>query len=315
MTWHEPGEGAAQQTSAAVGFPSSVATAPAGDPWRAHAVRIEGIHEEIPGVRTYDLRFLDDAVARDYRFVPGQFNMLYLPGIGEAAISISSDPAEPARLAHTVRAVGNVTDALARMQVGGTLMLRGPFGRAWPVAEREGRDLVLVAGGLGLASQRAAIHQLARHREHYASVTVLHGAKEPASLLYASEYQVWKESGLVVRGIVDGLADQRGTVDGEAIPAWDGRVGLVTDLLSEVTTLSERTTLLCCGPDPMMTAVADVAMRRGVAADEIFLSLERNMACAVRHCGLCQFGPVFVCQDGPVFSYAAIEPFLRVPHL
>ena len=309
-----PREGA-EQTLPGGAFPSGVATAPAGDPWRAHAVRIEGIVEEVAGVRSYDLRFLDDAVARDYRFVPGQFNMLHLPGIGEAAISISSDPAEPAQLAHTVRAVGNVTDALARMRVGETLMLRGPFGQPWPIAERTGRDLVLVAGGLGLASQRAAIRQLARHRERYSSVTVLHGAKEPASLLYTSEYEAWKASGLVVRGSVDGLADQGGTVDADAIPAWSGRVGLVTDLLSEVTTLSERTTLLCCGPDPMMTAVADVAMRRGVAADEIFLSLERNMACAVRHCGLCQFGPVFVCQDGPVFSYAAIAPFLRVPHL
>lgn len=314
MTRGEPRDGA-PQTLPSVGAPSGVATVPAGDPWRAHAVRIEGIVAEIPGVRTYDLRFLDDATARDYRFVPGQFNMLYLPGIGEAAISISSDPAEPARLAHTVRAVGNVTDALARMRVGETLMLRGPFGRPWPIAERNGRDLVLVAGGLGLASQRAAIRQLARDRDRYASVTVLHGAKEPASLLYMAEYEAWKASGLVVRGIVDGLADQGEAVDADATRAWTGRVGLVTELVSEVATLSERTTLLCCGPDPMMTAVAEVAMRRGVVAEEIFLSLERNMACAVRHCGLCQFGPVFVCQDGPVFSYAAIEPFLRIRNL
>ncbi|MGA0039246.1 MAG: FAD/NAD(P)-binding protein [Pirellulales bacterium] len=310
MTLPQHGCAATIGTSAE-GERSPVPTAPVGDPWRAHTVRIAGVVDEVPGVRTYDLRFLDETVALNYRFAPGQFNMLHLPGIGEAAISISSDPAEPAQLAHTVRSVGNVTDALARLQVGDTLMLRGPFGRPWPIASRGGRDLVLVAGGLGLASQRAAIRQLARQRARYASVTVLHGAKEPASLLYTSEYQAWKEAGLVVRCIVDGMEDQRDTTSA----AWDGRVGLVTDLLNELTTLSSNTTLLCCGPDPMMTAVAHVAMRRGVVADEVFLSLERNMACAVRHCGLCQFGPVFVCQDGPVFPYAAIEPFLRVPHL
>lgn len=296
----------------AVGCPAVVPTAPAGDPWRSHTVRIEGIVEEIPGVRTYDLRFLDEAVAQGYRFAPGQFNMLHLPGIGEAAISISSDPADPARLAHTVRAVGNVTDALARMQPGETLMLRGPFGGPWPLADRTGRDIVLVAGGLGLASQRAAICELARQRSQYASVTVLHGAKEPAGLLYTCEYRAWQEAGLEVRSIVDGPPAGGGAA---ASPGWDGRVGLVTDLLEELTILSGQATVLCCGPDPMMTAVARTAIRRGVAAEEIFLSLERNMACAVRHCGLCQFGPVFVCQDGPVFPFAAIERFLAVTHL
>lgn len=294
---------------------SSVPTAPAGDPWRSQTVRIEGIVDEIPGVRTYDLRFLDEPVAAAYRFAPGQFNMLHLPGIGEAAISISSDPAEPARLAHTVRAVGNVTNALARMRVGETLMLRGPYGRPWPVAESTGRDIVLVAGGLGLASQRAAIQELARNRSLYASVTVLHGAKEPAGLLYTREYRAWQAAGLVVRSIVDGLPAGSTSADAAAVPGWDGRVGLVTELLGELPTLSDQTTVLCCGPDPMMTAVARVAMQHGLAGEEIFLSLERNMACAVQHCGLCQFGPMFVCQDGPVFPYAAIERYLAVAHL
>ena len=293
-----------------VSCPAAVPTAPEGDPWRSHTVRIEGIVDEIPGIRTYDLRFLDQSVAGRYRFAPGQFNMLHLPGIGEAAISISSDPAEPERLAHTVRAVGNVTDALARMRPGETLMLRGPFGRPWPLADRTGRDIVLVAGGLGLASQRAAILELARHRGDYASVTVLHGAKEPAGLLYTGEYRAWREAGIVVRSIVD--AAERG---GPAHAGWDGRVGLVTELLAELTTLSPRATVLCCGPDPMMTAVARTAMQHGVEAEEVFLSLERNMACAVRHCGLCQFGPVFVCQDGPVFPFDRIKPYLAVAHL
>lgn len=301
--------------SVAGASPASVPTLPAGDPWRSHTARIEEIADEVPGVRTYTLRLLDDELRRRYHFAPGQFNMLHLPGIGEAAISISSDPLDTERLAHTVRAVGNVTEALARMQPGETLMLRGPFGRPWPVAELAGREVVLVAGGLGLASQRAAIHELLRHRERYASVTVLHGAKEPSGLFYTSEYGHWQQGGLDVQTIVDAAGDAADdAADGPAAVAGAARrrVGLVTELLAELPLDPARASILCCGPDPMMMAVVRGAVARGVSPAAIFLSLERNMACAVRHCGLCQFGPVFVCQDGPVFPYPAIEPYLSV---
>jgi NAD(P)H-flavin reductase len=292
-----------------------VATLPGGDPWRSHPARIEEIADEVPGVRTYTLRLLDDEVRRSYRFAPGQFNMLHLPGIGEAAISISSDPLDTERLEHTVRAVGNVTDALSRMQPGETLLLRGPFGRPWPVADLAGREVVVVAGGLGLASQRAAIHELLRHRTRYAAVTVLHGAKEPAGLFYTGEYDRWRDGGVEVQTIVDAIdASPAGDLTTVREPAArsSGRVGLVTDLLAELPLDPARVSILCCGPDPMMMAVVRAALARGVAPAEIFLSLERNMACAVRHCGLCQFGPVFVCQEGPVFSYPVIEPYLSV---
>jgi len=278
--------------------------ATATDPWRSHPARIAGITPEIPGVRTYHLEFRDAAVRDGYRFAAGQFNMLYLPGIGEAAISISSDAAAPRRLAHTIRALGNVTDALARLGVGDEILLRGPFGRPWPLGPLRGRHVVVVGGGLGLASQRAAIYEMLRQRGHYAGVTVLHGGKTPAGLFYAAEYEAWRAAGIDVRPAVD---------EGDA--SWSGPVGLVTDLFSGLELDPTNAAVLCCGPDPMMTAVARAAAGLGIAARDVYVSLDRNMACAVRHCGLCQFGPHFVCQDGPVFAYDSIAAFLAVPHL
>lgn len=286
--------------------PAAVATPgrEAADPWRSHAARILRISPEVPGVRTYHLEFRDPHVRDGYRFAAGQFNMLHLPGIGEAAISISSDAATPAVLAHTVRAVGNVTDALARLRMGDEVLLRGPYGRPWPVESLRSRHVVVVGGGLGLASQRAAICEFARHRDRYSSVTILHGAKTPDGLFYTAEYAAWRAAGIDVRPAVD----QGGA-------SWSGHVGLVTDLFAGLAIDPANAAVLCCGPDPMMTAVARAAAAVGIAGRDVFVSLERNMACAVRHCGLCQFGPHFVCQDGPVFAYDSIAAFLAVPHL
>ena len=276
---------------------------PPPDPWRSHAARIVTIADEAPGVRTYELAFEEASLRDAYRFAAGQFNMLYLPGIGEAAISVSSDPGHRGTIAHTVRAVGNVTDALARASVGDQLFVRGPFGTPWPIDDTDGRDVVIVAGGLGLASQRAAIEQLSKRVDGGRTI-VLHGAKRPASLLYASAYDRWRTAGVDIRTVVD---------TGDA--AWAGRVGLVTHLLADLPLAPAATTVLCCGPDPMMIGVAEAALGRGVASHDVFLSLERNMACAVAHCGLCQFGPHFVCRDGPVLRYDRIAGLLNVPHL
>ena len=284
---------------------------PAGDPWRSHPARILRITDEIPGVRTYELAFEDSAVRDAYRFTSGQFNMLYLPGIGEAAISISSDRRFPATLAHTVRAVGNVTTALARLGEGACILLRGPFGTPWPVDASGGKppptsDLVFVAGGLGLASQRTAILDAAQHRHAFRRVVVIHGAKTPRSLLYAREYEAWRKAGIEVELVVDDPGSDR---------AWHAAKGNVVTRLESLPLDAASTMILSCGPDAMMAVVARTAIARGVAMGRVFLSLERNMACAVGHCGLCQFGPEFVCQDGPVLPYERIARTLAVPCL
>ena len=274
------------------------------DAWQHQATRIAAIRAEVTGVRTYDLVFRDAAVAANYRFAPGQFNMLYLPGIGEAAMSISSDPRAHDCVGHTVRAVGNVTEALARLGVGDEVILRGPFGTPWPLADLRGHDVVIAVGGVGLASVRAAILAIANDRESYGRVAVLFGAKTPAALLYDREYDAWRGRGIDVRVIVD-----------QANSGWRGPTGLVTSLFDDLALDPARTGLLACGPEPMMLAVVRRAEAAGLSPARIFLSMERNMICAARLCGLCQFGPEFVCRDGPVFLYDRIAKFLAIPHL
>jgi NAD(P)H-flavin reductase len=230
--------------------------------------------------------------------------MLLLPGIGEAAISISSDPADTTVIEHTVHALGNVTLALARLGVGDEIILRGPFGRGWPLDELRGRDIVIAAGGLGLASLRAAVLQLARDRAAYGRIVLLHGSRTPAMLLYGRDYDAWRAAGIEVLTIVD-----------HAAPGWGGPTGFVPSLLTGLSVEPARTSLLCCGPEPMMKAVVATATDRGIATRDILLSVERNMACAAGFCGLCQFGPTFVCKDGPVFRYPTIAPYLAVAQL
>lgn len=281
--------------------PSASALVAAGaDPWRSHPARIVDVRPEVPGVRSYDLEFLDAARRDGYVFAPGQFNMLLLPGVGEAAISIASDPGRPRLLTHTVRAVGNVTSDLERLDVGGEILVRGPYGSPWPLDALAGGDVVVVAGGLGLASQRAALLAIARRRGEFGRVVVLHGAKTPSGLLYRGEEASLRAAGIETMATVD-------TPDG----AWSGSVGLVTDLLTALAFASPPA-LLCCGPDPMIAAVARTAAGCGIGPERIWVSMERNMSCAVGQCGLCQFGPFFVCLDGPVFRYDAVARFLSV---
>jgi NAD(P)H-flavin reductase len=263
---------------------------------------VRAVTPEAPDVATYGLEFDDPAAG--YAFRPGQFNMLYLPGVGESAISVSSDPAEPARLRHTVRAVGNVTRAMARLRPGDKLGVRGPFGTAWPVEEFRGQDVVVAAGGLGLAPLRPAIYHLARHRAEYGRVAVLYGARSPGDLLYGSEYDAWRSAGIDVQVIVN---------VGDA--AWRGGIGFVTTLLARLPLDAGRTAVLTCGPEVMMRFVAAAAVERGVPAGRVFVSLERNMNCAVGLCGHCQFGPTFVCKDGPVLPFERVRRLLFVENL
>ena len=276
------------------------ATAPRS-PWTSRVMRIDSVRDETPRVRTYALESRDGPDACD--FAPGQFNMLHLPGIGEAAISIASRPGG-GPLEHTVRAVGNVTQALARLGAGDEVLVRGPFGRPWPLEHLRGRDLVIVGGGVGLASLRSAILEIAARRHDYGRVSVLHGAQTPADLLYAAEHEAWRSAGIDVHPIVD-----------RATASWTGAVGVVTDLFAAVDVVAGATTVLCCGPEAMLHAVAAHVRRIGVADGAVFVSMERNMACAAGFCGLCQLGPAFVCRDGPVFSWATIGPSLAVAHL
>ncbi|MCA9771131.1 MAG: FAD/NAD(P)-binding protein [Myxococcales bacterium] len=235
---------------------------------------------------------------------PGQFNMLYVLGVGEVPISIASDP-KALHLEHTTRAVGNVTNAMARLRKGDTLGLRGPYGTGWPMEAAEGRDVVLVAGGIGLAPLRPALTRLIAERERYGRIVLLYGARTPLDILYRPDFERWRRHHQVQILV---------TVD-RAVGAWSGLVGVVTNLIRRAPFDAENSVAMVCGPEIMMRYAAEALIRRGVGAERIHVSMERNMKCAVGFCGHCQFGPTFVCRDGPVFPYARIEGLLRAAEI
>jgi NAD(P)H-flavin reductase len=237
-------------------------------------------------------------------FAPGQFCMLYVPGIGEAAISISSADRD-GNLLFTIRAVGGVTNALCAMRPGDQVGVRGPFGTAWPVDQARGHDLVIVAGGLGLAPLRPALEVANRDRRDYRSVTVLVGARTPGDLLFRRELLGWG-------GLPD--IDVQIAVD-RGDDAWPGRVGVVTQFIPGLEIEPEDTYALVCGPEIMMRFAARDLAELGVPDDRIFVSLERTMRCGVGTCGHCQLGPVLICRDGAVFPYSFAAPLMEVAEL
>ena len=280
-------------------------TAIAENPWLAESVEIADITPELAGVATYHLRFHDTALHEHYRFLPGQFNMLYLPGVGEIAISLSAANASTGTWDHTIRVAGNATRTLAGLGVGGQLALRGPYGTSWPLDECAGADVILVAGGIGLAPLRPALHTLLSSGERFGRVTLLYGARAPDMLLYTREYADWANRGLNVAATVDRFQ-----------PGWSGNVGVVTLLVDRLQPFTPANSVLfLCGPEVMMRYTVRSALERGLRKDQIWVSLERNMQCAVGLCGHCQLGPAFVCKDGPIFRYDKIEPFLDVEGL
>lgn len=241
---------------------------------------------------------------RQYAFMPGQFNMLYAFGVGEAAISISGDPDDRSRLVHTIRDVGPVSHALSRIKVGESIGLRGPFGSSWPVESARGCDVIIVAGGLGLAPVRPAIHSIINRRNEYGRVALVYGAKNPGELIYGPELDSWKAQGVDIHIIVD-----------HATPQWQGEIGLVTHLLAELDVNFKSSTSFVCGPEIMMRHTARELETLGAVADNIYLSMERNMKCALAWCGHCQFGTHFICKDGPIFNYTAMRDLLGIREL
>ena len=238
-------------------------------------------------------------------FQPGQFNMLYAFGIGEIPVSLSGDPGATGGLIHTVRSVGPVSQAITGLKPGDALGIRGPYGTAWPIAESEGSDIVVVAGGLGLAPLRPAIYRLVAERERYGRIAVLYGTRSPADILFRREIERWRrrlDLGVEV------------TVD-HADSLWQGHVGVVTKLLGRAAFDPSHTIGLICGPEIMMRFTASALETAGVAPERIFLSLERNMKCAVGHCGHCQLGPILLCRDGAIMRYDRVRALLTVREL
>lgn len=239
---------------------------------------------------------------RVFPYAPGQFNMLYAFGVGEVPISISGDPARPEILIHTIREVGAVTRAMRALKPGGVIGVRGPFGSSWPVEEAAGHDVVIVAGGIGLAPLRPALCFILNHREKYGRVVLMYGTRTPEDILFRKELERWRARlDLSVHVTVD-----------RALAAWRGSVGVVTTIIPRGNFDPHNALAMICGPETMMRFTVLELQKRGMGLDQIYISAERNMKCAIGMCGHCQLGPTFVCKDGPVFRYDKIQNFLEI---
>ncbi|MEE8358122.1 MAG: FAD/NAD(P)-binding protein [Candidatus Hydrothermarchaeales archaeon] len=232
----------------------------------------------------------------EFSFLPGQFNMLYPFGHGEVPISISGDPCVSNGVVHTIRNVGTVTNALSELKKGDMIGVRGPYGTGWPIQETKNKDVVIVAGGLGIAPLRPLIYHIISNRDYYGHVVIIYGARSPKEILYRKELEKW-------RGRFD--LEVEVTVD-TARGNWRGNVGVVTKFIGKAGFEPLKTSALICGPEVMMHFTIQELEKRGVGPDRTYLSMERNMKCAVGFCGRCQFGPYHICKDGPVFRFDKI---------
>ena len=261
---------------------------------------VRGRRSDAPGVWTLDIEMADGAPCD---FAPGQFNMLTAFGVGEAAISISGAPGGE-RLIHTIRDVGPVSHALANLAPGDPIGVRGPFGVGWPMAT-PGSDVLIIAGGLGLAPLRPSIYDILARRDAFGVVTLLYGSRRPEDIVFHAEVEAWRREKKINIEL---------TVDHAGVD-WRGHVGVVTGLLPRVQLDPSRAIARLCGPEVMMRFVGAALTEQGLDAAKIFVSMERNMKCAIGHCGHCQLGPTFICRDGPVFTYERMRPLMSVKEL
>lgn len=256
--------------------------------------------QESPSIFTLHLRFMDDDLQQAYHSEPGQFNMIALHGVGEVPISIASDPNEAHFIAHTIRAVGRVTNPMSRLKPSDTVGLRGPYGRGWPLNEAEGHDVILVTGGLGCAPVVSVIEYIMRRRSQFGRLIIIQGVKHAEDLIWRHRYQLWSQ-------MPDTQVLLAADVGG---PQWKWDIGPVTVLLDQARFDHQSVLVMMCGPEPMLKAVSNRLLDDGVSSTKIWLSMERNMHCAIGHCGHCQLGPFFICRDGPVFPYSVVMPWL-----
>jgi NAD(P)H-flavin reductase len=268
------------------------------DPTLPRSYVVKRVEKETPD--TFSLMLHPRERADGTAFLPGQFSMVSVFGVGELPISISGDPSQTENLVYTVRSVGKATHALVRRRTEEEVGIRGPFGHGWSIDKALGKDLVIVAGGIGLAPLRPVIYEVLRHRQLYGRLVVLYGARSPREVLYRSELKAWaRQSDTQFLTTVDygGLN-------------WHGHVGVVTTLLKYARLQPSQSVAMVCGPEIMMRFVTRDLEMQGMRRQDIYVSMERNMKCGVGFCGHCQYGPHFICKDGPVFCYEQMRPLL-----
>lgn len=249
---------------------------------------------------TIELKPLEE---RNLPSAPGQFNMLYRFGVGEVPISISR--VSEKSYVHTIKIVGSVTKALSRLEIGDQVGVRGPFGKPWPIDACLGKDVVLLAGGIGLAPLRPVIHHLLNHRKEFGSIALLYGAREPKEMVFTEEIKDWNQK----------LDNQVFMAVDFAPQTWGGNVGVVTTLIPRIPFDLNGAAALLCGPEIMLRFSAAELLKEGISEGSIYLAMERNMKCAIGHCGRCQYVPFFICKDGSILSYSKVKHFLSKKEL
>lgn len=268
------------------------------NPYLPQSAQVVERIQETHSVFTLRLALDDNKVHHDYDFYPGQFNMLYLFGVGEVPISIASDPNDPVLLDHTIRAVGRVTRGLSKLQAGDRLGLRGPYGSAWPLALAKNKDVLIITGGLGCAPVVSVINYISKRRQEYGHLTIMQGVKLPSDLIWRNLYERWLQEPNTDVFIAANKAEEN----------WPWHVGLVTELFDQIK-ISRDTIVMMCGPEGMMRACVYELLLRQLPANNIYLSMERNMQCALGLCGHCQYGHLYICKNGPVFSYTDLKAY------
>ncbi len=250
---------------------------------------------------TFTIELAAENGETSFHFKPGQFNMLYVHGCGEVPISICGNPDRPDKLVHTIRMVGAVTRAIRRLKIGDMLGVRGPYGSHWPIEKAEGKDIVVAAGGIGLAPLRPIVYHILNNREKYKRISILYGTRMPSDIIFLKELES-------LRGRFD--VDLYVTVD-RADKKWMGNVGVVTTLIKKANFDPANTTAFLCGPEIMMRYTAIALQQQELAPNNIYVSLERNMKCGVGLCGHCQYTGKIICKDGPVFNYDSVKDLIK----
>ncbi len=271
------------------------------NPYIVEPAVITGIRQETAETKTYTLEFIEQK--RGLEFIPGQFNMISLLGIGEGPFSITSSPLQRNKFEHTIRLVGSLTKALDRLSIGSTVGVRGPYGNGWPVDSVKNKDIVIVAGGVGLAPLRGLINLVAEQRDDFGEIEIMYGSRKPDNLIFTSEYGNWRA-----------VPNMRLFLTVDEVPKgieWPYEQGVVTNLLGFSRIDPSNAFAFMCGPEIMMRFIARSLIIRGFAEKNIFASLERRMECGMAKCGRCMIGPKYVCIDGPVFSYPEVK---ALPH-
>jgi NAD(P)H-flavin reductase len=276
----------------------------AADPMVPRIVRVRKRTRDLPGTVTLELEPADNGEPLP-RYRPGQFTMMYVFGVGEIPVSISGDASDASRLVQTIRSVGAVSEAVTTLKPGDLLGLRGPFGTAWPTEELAGQDVVVVAGGLGLAPLRPSIYHLLANRGQFGKVVLLYGTRSPEEILYRRQLESWrKRLDLQLEVTVDHAGGD-----------WRGNVGVVTRLIPKLQIDTAHATALVCGPEVMMRFAASGLLDVGMPEQAIWVSLERNMKCAVGLCGHCQFAGMFACKDGAVVRYDRVRHLMGLKEI